>query len=152
MTEAGNHKKDESVQLEVENSVDSAPAELESAYRKLAEKRPELTEFMAMAMGPMGNPLHRKMTGEHISQVLTLAEKRDERLYELSKQSQDNDFSEGKSNRAYCFTAFIVIILLTVIVLFLFQNKPEVLVPILTGLGGLVSGFLGGWGLGSKQK
>lgn len=65
---------------------------------------------------------------------------------------QNNDFLEGKSNRAYCFWAFVLILILTIVVLVLFKDKPEVLIPVLTGLGGLFSGFLGGWGLGKKQK
>ncbi len=129
------------------------PDNVQQAMRKLAEKRPEkLFEVMAMEMSSIGNPLHQKMTKEHISQVLDLAAKHDERQFNLHTTSQSNDFLEGKSNRAYCFSAFVLILFLTVVVLFLFKDKPEVLVPILTGLGGMISGFLGGWGLGRKQK
>lgn len=130
-----------------------SPDEVQQAVRKLAEKRPEkLVEFMAMEMSSVGNPLHHKMTKEHIAQVLDLAAKHDERQYNLHTTSQSNDFLEGKSNRAYCFSAFVLILFLTVVVLFLFKDKPEVLVPILTGLGGMIGGFLGGWGLGKKQQ
>ncbi len=31
------------------------------------------------------------------------------------------------------------------------QEKPDVLIPALTGIGGFVSGFAGGWGFGRKQ-
>ncbi|MFA6133000.1 MAG: hypothetical protein WC869_03160 [Phycisphaerae bacterium] len=128
------------------------PNALQNAVRKLADKRPEkLIEVMAMEMSSVGNPLHHKMNEEHISKVLELAAKHDERQYDLHKKSQENAHSEGNSNRRYCFAAFLVVATITSIVLFLFKDKPDVLVPILTGLGGLVSGFLGGWGLGRKH-
>lgn len=157
MTEEGDHARQSEQanhgQPTSENSMDVISPELQSAVNKLEEKKPEkLMEFMAMGMGSAGNPLHHKMTPEHISQVLDLTAKHDEREYELQKQSQSDDFSEGKSNRSYGFTVFLIVIIVTVIILFLFQDKPDVLVPILTGLGGLVGGFLGGWGLGNKQK
>jgi hypothetical protein len=123
------------------------------AVRKLVEKKPEkLMEFMAMEMSSVGNPLHQKMTTEHISQVIELASKHDEREYNLHKTAQEQEFSEGNSNRKYCFAAFVIIMVLTVLVLILFRNSPDVLIPILTGLGGLISGFLGGWGLGKQRS
>lgn len=105
-----------------------------------------------MEMSSIGNPLHQKMTPEHISQVIDLASKHDERQYDLHKTTQQHDFPEGSSNRKYCFAAFAIIMALTVLVLVLFREKPDVLIPVLTGLGGLISGFLGGWGLGKQQK
>lgn len=127
--------------------------EVQRAVRKLAEKKPEkLFEFMSMEMSSVGNPLHPKMTQEHVSQVLELAAKHDERQYELHKNSQQNDYRDGKSIRAYTFSAFVLVLVLVVIVLVLYKDNPEVLIPILTGLGGLISGFLGGFGLGRKHK
>ena len=128
--------------------------EIEPAFQKIAEKKPEhlMEVMMAMGMSTSANPLHNKMTPEHISQVIDFVSKHDERQYDLHKRSQEIEFSDGKSDRAYCFTAFFIIVLLTGLVVYLFRDKPEVLVPILTGLGGLVSGFIGGWGFGRKQK
>jgi len=105
-----------------------------------------------MEMSSVGNPLHHKMTPEHISQVIELASKHDEREYDLDKTTRQHDFSEGSSNRKYCFAAFLAIMVLTVFVLIFFRDQPDVLIPILTGLGGLISGFLGGWGLGKRGK
>ncbi|MHB9027015.1 MAG: hypothetical protein ACYC7E_23005 [Armatimonadota bacterium] len=128
-------------------------AAVQSAVRKMAESKPEkLMEFMAMGMSSVSNPLHSKMTTEHISAVLDLAAKHDERQYDLSRISQDNDFTDGKSNRWYCFLAFAVILVFTGYVIYIFKNKTDVLIPILTGLGGLLSGFLAGLGWGKKQK
>lgn len=128
------------------------PSEVQSAMQKLAEKKPEkLIEFMAMEASAIGNPLQHKMTPEHISQVLDLAAKHDEREYDLNKRSQENSFKEGKSNRAYLFLIFIVVTSLVIFILWQFKDKTDVLIPLLTGIGGFLSGFMGGWGLGKKQ-
>jgi len=129
------------------------PDEAKSAAEKLAKKSPQkLVEMMAMEMSSIGNPLYQRMTTEHVSQVLDLATKHDERQYDLHRQSQENEFKERKANRAYCFSAFVIIIALTVLVLVLFRDQPQILIPVLTGLGGLIGGFIGGWGLGRKQE
>jgi len=105
-----------------------------------------------MEMTSVGNPLLRQMTSEHVSQVLDLASKRDERQYDIRRRSQMNEFSEGKANRAYSFAGFVIVILLVCLVLWLFRDQPELLAPILTGIGGLVSGFMAGWGFGTRRK
>jgi hypothetical protein len=84
--------------------------------------------------------------------VLDLAVQHDERQYNLHKSSQDNEHSEGISIRRYWFASFLVVIFLTIFILYLFQNKTEILVPALTGLFGLIGGFIGGWGLGKNQN
>jgi len=127
--------------------------EIESAIRKLSESKPQVvTEFMAMmGMGPMGNPLHQKMDGSHITQVLDLAAKHDEREYDLQLRTQAGDSQAHSSSRRYVFWSFVLVVALIVTVLILFREKPEVLVPILSGIGGLLGGFLGGYGLGKQQ-
>ena len=37
-------------------------------------------------------------------------------------------------------------------VLYVFREQPDVLIPLLTGIGGLGGGFLGGWGYGRRQR
>lgn len=129
--------------------------EVEEAMKKLSDKKPEVaSEFMAM-MGfgnALSNPLHHKMDSSHISQLLKLAADHDEREYELHKTSQGNSSVDRTSNRRYFFATFITVVLLVCFILFLFQDSPEILIPSLTGLGGLVGGFLGGWGFGKKQN
>lgn len=104
-----------------------------------------------MGVGPMANPLHQKMTESHITQVLDLASKHDEREFQLVTQNQTNEANQNTSSRRYLFAVFAIVAILIVIVLFLFKDKPDVLIPLLTGLGGLVSGFAGGFGL-AKSK
>ena len=131
---------------------DPKAQELESALQKLSEEKPRfLQEMMAMGFSSVGNPLHQKMTSEHITQVLTLATAHDERQYNLTKQTNDNEAIQKTSSRRYFFAGFVLICAITVIILILFQNQPQVLIPALTGLGGFVSGAAAGFGLG-KQK
>jgi hypothetical protein len=154
MSEHKNIQKQADIKLpddDVQNGdTPRTPSEM---IRKIAEKKPEaFMEMMAMEMGSIGNPLHNKMTPEHITMVLGLAVQHDERIYNLHKNSQDNEHVQIISNRRYWFAAFFVIIVLTVFILYLFQSKPEILVPALTGLFGLIGGFIGGWGVGKNQS
>ena len=126
--------------------------ELQSALEKLSERKPEVvSEFMAMmGTGPMANPLHQKMDENHITQLLELAADHDQREFELHKESQRHNAENSKANRRYYFASFFTVAVLFALLLFLFQDQPEILIPALTGLGGLVSGFIGGWGLGRR--
>jgi hypothetical protein len=136
------------------NEIDDQDIEkVQSSLKKIAEKKPEVLEMMALQMqiGSMGHPLHSKMNEEHVSQVIELAAKHDERSYELINKSQQNEFDEKKAIRWFSFFGFLIIVALVIIVLFLFRENPNVLIPILTGIGGLTTGFLGGYGY-SKHK
>lgn len=66
-------------------------SDVEKVFGKLSRKNPEkVTEIMAMmGVGSMGNPLHNKMNEEHITQVLDLATKHDEREYNVHMSNQD---------------------------------------------------------------
>ncbi len=82
-----------------------------------------------------GNSLQAKITSAHITQTLDLAAKQDERRFLLASRG-----------RAWRFASPVIVAALLVFVLLLFQNKPDVLVPVLTGIGGFIGGFAGGWG------
>ena len=128
--------------------------ELQVAVEKLSRKNPnEVTEILAMmGAGPMSNPLHQKMNEEHITQILTLATRHDERQYDLHKNSQSDGANENVSNRRYTFAAFCILIALIIIVLVLFKDSPSILLPVMSGIGGLVGGFFGGWGWGRSKS
>jgi hypothetical protein len=77
------------------------------------------------------------------SQILKLIETDHMRRYNIC---------EGKEKRKHSLFMLIAVIFLICFVLILFQDKPEVLSPILAGLGGLISGFIGGHGFGGIEK
>lgn len=148
-------KKEENNKIEKRTEADGEAEEVEEAIKKLSDKKPEVaSEFMAMMGmgGTMSNPLHHKMDSEHITKLLEIAADHDEREYELQKTAQRNSSSDRKSNRRYFFATFFIVVLLVVFLLYLFQDKPDILIPALTGLGGLVGGFLGGWGFGKRNS
>lgn len=147
-------KKEENNKIEKRTEADGEAEEVEEAFKKLSDKKPEVaSEFMAMMGmgGNMSNPLHHKMDTEHITKLLEIAADHDEREYDLQKNAQSNSSSDRKSNRRYFFATFLIVVLLVVFLLYLFQDKPDILIPALTGLGGLVGGFLGGWGFGKRN-
>lgn len=107
---------------------------------------------MALAkMGSMPNPLHDKLSDEHIGKIVDLAVNHDERQYDLHKTNQSNDYKDKQSDKRYFFAYFCVAVIVFLIVIHVMKDTPEILVPTLTGLGGLVSGFLAGLGFRKKN-
>ena len=125
---------------------------LASAVQKLSEKKPEVLEQMMMAMGTVGHPLINKLNEAHVTKVLDLIVQHDVNQFELAKQSNANESRDNQSKRWFVFITFVILVALTVFVLIYFKDKPDVLHPILTGLGGLVAGGLGGYGIGKRDS
>lgn len=119
---------------------------------KVSERKPEkITEMMALMGGSIGNPIHNKMNEEHITQVLDLAKQHDEREFILHKEGQNNEHKQTISNRRYIFASFVIIIGLILTIMIVFKDKTEVLTPVLSGIGGLLTGALGGYGFGKSK-
>jgi hypothetical protein len=148
MSEKSGSKQPEDESLTSDDAVNE-PQQLQSAIEKLSEKEPDtVSEFMAMmGTGPMANPLQQKMNGEHITKVLELAADHDERQYDIAKTSQQNE-SRGATQRMV-FYGFVVLVIVGLFsfVMYTFKDQPSVLIPVLSGFGGFVSGLLGGLGI-----
>ena len=115
--------------------------------RKMAERAPEtLVEMTAMMGSMMGHPLHQKMNEGHITRMLDLAVQHDTNEHSLRKDRQQLDFKQGNYDRVLHVVYFVCFLAVIVLVLCLFHNQPAVLVPILAGVGGAVTGFIGGMG------
>lgn len=87
-----------------------------------------ITQFAS----PVFNPVLQRITSEHISQVISNA------------AAQSNREAEAeKSNRRYQFSYFVVTIvaLLSLLVFFAIREQYNVLIPVVTGITGLGSGF-----------
>ena len=141
-------KSDESEEMSSEEAQ-----EVGETLDKLSKKEPTLvSQFMGLAkMGSMPNPLHDKLNEKHLVKIVGLAVDHDERQYELHKQEQDNEYNDKQSDKKYYFAYFIVAVIVFLIILIYLKDTPEILVPTLTGLGGLVSGFLAGLGFRKKE-
>lgn len=146
----------EIVDPDFDDATESTPERqaevLRGALGKLEKQEPQMASMMMsmIGAGTMGNPLQQKMDASHITQVLDLASKHDERTYELKKQAQQADQSDKEGNRKYIFWGLMVVVVLLAFVMFIFRDKPDILLPIISAIGGLFSGFLGGYGVGKK--
>ncbi len=103
--------------------------------------------FVAMGTGQLTNPLQHKMTEGHISAVIELASKHDEREFELAKGQQ----SIAASNRIYLLGVLLLVAIVLVFLVVVFRNDKDVLIPLVTGLFGLATGFAGGFGMGRRK-
>ncbi len=140
---------------EIASPSDPAPpAEVVGrAVRKLAENNPGqagevIREFMAFGMGPTMNPLHSKLNSEHITTVLNIAEKHDERAYSL--QSKELDLEA--TNRNYAFGVFLIGIIAFIVLVVIFKNDKEILIPLVTGLLSFAAGVGGGYGYARSRE
>jgi len=154
-----NKKRSEDLDSNVENEKPSISQDerdkIKNAIEKMAEGSPEKwMEFMSttMEMGSIVNPLHQKITEEHISRALDLVAQNDKRSYESHENAINKEFEDRKSVRRYSFAIFLCLLALVVIVLLLFKNSPDILVPALTAIISFSGGFLGGWGFGKKSS
>ena len=72
--------------------------------------------------------------------------------FEIYKTEQKNSNTQEHFERAAHLIFFLVFVGLVVFILWTFKDKPAVLVPILTGVGGIVAGFMGGLGYANRKK
>ncbi len=126
---------------------------VQRAVEKLADQGRITSEIM-MAMGSsIGvNPLHNKMTPEHISKVLDLGAAHDEREFTLAREQQQIDSQRDVRTHRYGLAFFAIVVLLVGFLAVLFRSNPAVLLPLLTAIGGLVSGFLAGMGYAKSSR
>jgi len=90
-------------------------------------------------VGPVPHPFARKLTEHHITKIIDNVEKGDAR-----------EFDDRKEDRKMTLTLFFAILIpvIGLIVFFTLTNRPEMMVPILSGL----VGFGGGYGFGKSRK
>jgi len=107
-----------------------------------------LHSMMAGMVTPVQNPIQEKVTEEHVTQVLEMAERASARQYEWLRAEQARE----SSNRAYGLAVLgLVMLVLVILILLLRGESPELLVQLLTGFTGftgLAAGAIGGYGFG----
>ncbi|MBM4028453.1 MAG: hypothetical protein FJ280_24115 [Planctomycetes bacterium] len=147
------HPEEKEPDQEEDQSASDNQTRVDKVLRKLADSEPEkLMEFMAMNVSSVGNPLLSKMNAGHVDKIINLASKHDERTYDIHKITTHNENLQWIVAHVMAFAASLVFVGLVVFILWLFREKPDVLIPSLAGIGGFVSGFAGGWGFGSRRK
>jgi hypothetical protein len=138
-----------------ENSGHSGTT-LETAMRAMqkmasAGETNSLVEMQTTMMGLVGNPLTQKMNEKHIDEVLKLAIQHDTNEADLLKKQQQIDSQQQTSGRRYDLVYFLVFVGLILFIIHEFHDQPTVLIPILSAVGGVVMGFIGGMGY-AKNK
>ena len=108
-----------------EEFLDSMPAEERNQFVQLISS---ITQFG----GPVFNPVLRRITSDHITQLIGNDEARSRREAESEK-----------SGRRYQFTYFIITIavVLFLVVFFTIQQRTDLITAVLTGIAGLGAGF-----------
>ncbi|MDQ7012970.1 MAG: hypothetical protein Q9O74_03630 [Planctomycetota bacterium] len=109
---------------------------------------PQVKEMMAsFTMGPPTNPIMNKINEDHISKALELASQAVDNNYKLDSREVD---IKG-SNRWFALAVFGTSLIVVLVLVMVLQDKPEVLLPTLTGLFGLAAGAIGGYGYGKSK-
>jgi len=90
-----------------------------------------------MGSFPVQNPFAKKITPEHIGKIIDNSEKQDER-----------DFKDKQRERLFIGFIILISLLFVGFLIYLFKDKNEVLIPLITGL----LSFLGGFGVGRSSK
>ena len=93
------------------------------------------------------HPIHEKMNEKHIATVLELAVKHDEREYLLALGQQEY----VSSNRWFMLAVFVITLLTIGFLVVFLKDKPEILIPVLSGLLGFAAGALAGFGFGKSK-
>lgn len=98
------------------------------------------------------NPIHQKVNESHITLVLQAAKEAAANEFRLKKDQQNIDWKQSISDRVFELVVLAAFVGMIVFVIRTFQNQTTILVPILTGVGGLFTGFLAGIGYGKRAK
>jgi hypothetical protein len=120
---------------EVKEFIDKLPPDKKSDVLRI------FSEQRTMFAGPLPSLLERKITPEHISSIIETEEKKSQR-----------EFQSGESSKKYNLWYLCVGILgfLAFAFVLLQYNAKEFLIPVLTGIAGLVGGF--GIGRGKRKE
>ena len=109
---------------------------------------PQIQQMMAsFMMGPPPNPIMNKINEKHIDKAMDLAGQAIENNHIIDNRELDIKIS----NRWFVFAVLSLILVVLVILVIKLQDKPEVLLPIITGLVGLGAGAMGGYGYGKSK-
>lgn len=122
------------------------------ALRKINESDPSAAFGISMALGSPVNPIHQKVTENHITQLLETAKAESDYEFRLREGEQQIGWRQARLDRGFEVVILIAVVGTIVFVVRTFQSQPTIMAPILTGIGGLFTGFLAGIGYGKKGK
>ena len=111
-----------------ENFLEGLPPEMQGLIVSVLSSRTQISETVS-------NPILEKVTPEHITSIITNVE---------SDSAREHD--ADKSRRRYQFAYFLVItaVIAGLMLLFVFSDNRDLILPIVTAVTGLMGGFLAG--------
>lgn len=91
--------------------------------------------------------LLQKITPEHISKTLDLAQAEQDNRFRFASRQQ----AIQASTRWFLLLVFGISLTVVLVLVFGLKDKPEILTPALTGIFGLAAGALGGFGYAKSR-
>ena len=102
----------------------------------------EMSQVMAtLSQISSGTDFSDKITTEHITRYLDGAE-----------QNMTLAFEEKKHSKYFILALAIIVSIVFIILVVILKDKPDVLEKLIYSVGGLFTGFAGGYGLGKKRE
>ena len=102
----------------------------------------EMSQVMAtLSQISSGTDFSDKITTEHITRYLDGAEK-----------NMTLAFEEKKHSKYFILALAIIVSIVFIILVVILKHKPDVLEKLIYSVGGLFTGFAGGYGLGKKRE
>ncbi|WP_311522847.1 hypothetical protein [uncultured Streptococcus sp.] len=102
----------------------------------------EMSQVMAtLSQISSGTDFSDKITTEHITRYLDGAEK-----------NMTLAFEEKKHSKYFILALAIIVSIVFIILVVILKDKPDVLEKLIYSVGGLFTGFAGGYGLGKKRE
>lgn len=129
--------------------TNSAPSEIQGILSSIGGKVPLSMQamFNSYQSGPTSNPIFDKITPEHISKAMDLAEAAELHGHQWATREQDTE----KTNRFFAIAVLIIIIITVLLLINYLKDTPQILMPTLSGLIGLGAGAIGGYGYGRSK-
>lgn len=102
----------------------------------------EMSQVMAtLSQISSGTDFSDKITTEHITRYLDGVEK-----------NMTLAFEEKKHSKYFILALAIIVSIVFIILVVILKDKPDVLEKLIYSVGGLFTGFVGGYGLGKKRE
>lgn len=136
MADENNKEEQKEEVTELEEILESVPKEEKHEIIKMVR--------MSMQMGKVLSPemeIVKKLTPEHVTEYL-----------KTQREAMVNHFKESKENKFFALFTLIIVLIFVVVLVVLLKDKPDVMEKVLYALGGLITGALGGYGLGKSKK
>lgn len=133
-------KTDEEELKDIPDNIEEILEEIPEEERREVVKMVRMSMQMGRVMSPESG-LVDKMTSEHITAYL-----------EGQNEAMKNQFKENKENKFFALITLIVVLVFVVILVILLKETPDVMEKVIYTLGGLVTGALGGYGIGKAKK